>query len=115
MFINNKFKFSLCLSVVVSSLSINQASYAQFKVRKDSLEKSTWYTAPRQIQITSDDIYVAEGSQKLPDAVIRTDLSKNVVSPNSETIATITIFGRPWNDMLNVVLVKDGKNINLIR
>ncbi len=54
MFINNKFKFSLCLSIVVSSLSINQASYAQFKVRKDSLEKSTWYTAPRQIQIIDD-------------------------------------------------------------
>ncbi len=83
--------------------------------RKSVLSVSIRNNGNTSLNITSDDIYVAEGSQKLPDAVIRTDLSKNVVSPNSETIATITIFGRPWNDMLNVVLVKDGKNINLIR
>ena len=83
--------------------------------RKSVLSVSIRNNGNSSLNITSDDIYVAEGSQKLPDAVVRTDLSKNVVSPNSETIATITIFGRPWNDMLNVVLVKDGKNINLIR
>ncbi len=43
---------NLILLLVI--LSGNCDVKAQFKVKKDSLEKSTWYEAPRQIQIIDD-------------------------------------------------------------
>ncbi len=83
--------------------------------RKSVLTVAIRNNGNASINISPNDLYVAEGNQKLPEAVVRTDLTKNILSPNSETLATVTIFGRPWNDQLNVVLVKEGKNINLIR
>lgn len=83
--------------------------------RKSVLTVSIRNTSQTNLTLSPDDVYVCEGNQKLPDAVVRADFNSTSISPNCETQAIVTIFGRPWNDRLNVILSKDGKNITLNR
>ena len=63
----------------------------------------------------ADSVSVAEGNQKLADAAVRAEFDSTMVQPNQEVTGTITIFGRPWNDKLQVSLTDGAKPILMHR
>jgi hypothetical protein len=62
-----------------------------------------------------DSVSISDGSHKLADAAVRADFDQTLVPPNQDVKGTITIFGRPYNDRLAVVLSDGGKSVQMRR
>jgi hypothetical protein len=83
--------------------------------RKSILSVSIHNSGSSNFSFSPDVISISDGNHKLSDAAVRADFDQTLVQPNSEVKGTITIFGRPWNDRLAVVLSDGGKNIQMRR
>ncbi len=83
--------------------------------RKSTLTVSIHNLGTNSFSFSPDVISISDGNHKLSDATVRADFDQTQVQPNQEVKGTITIFGRPWNDRLAVVLTDGGKNIQMRR
>lgn len=83
--------------------------------RKSILKVSIRNNGASDFKINPSGLIIAEGKRKLSNATVRADFESNSVAPNQEVAGTITIFGRPWNDKLSVLLSDKGNNIQMRR
>jgi hypothetical protein len=83
--------------------------------RKSILTVAIHNAGSNSFSFSPDVISISDGNHKLSDAAVRADFDQTLVQPNQEVKGTITIFGRPWNDRLAVVLSDGGKNIQMRR
>lgn len=102
---------STLLIISFSTISILLISetpgLAQFKVRKDSLEKSTWYEAPRQVQIIDDAPVVHDFRQASPPPPQYINIPAN---PGGGNLGTIPAGGLHFGDP-NAVHTSSGPNL----
>jgi hypothetical protein len=83
--------------------------------RKSILTVSIRNSGSNSYSFSPELFSISDGTQKLSEAAVRADFDQTMVQPNGEVKGTITIFGRPWNDKLAVVLSDGSKMIQLRR
>lgn len=83
--------------------------------RKSILSVSIRNSGANNFTFSPDVFSISEGNHKISEAAVRADFDSTLVQPNQEVKGTITIFGRPWNDKLAVVLSDGNHNIQLRR
>jgi hypothetical protein len=83
--------------------------------RKSILSVSIRNSGANNFTFSPDVFSISEGNHKISEAAVRADFDSTLVQPNQEVKGTITIFGRPWNDKLAVVLSDGSHNIQLRR
>lgn len=87
----------------------------EITARKSILTVAIHNTGHETFKFTPDVISIAEGDKKIAEASMRAEFDSTSVQPNGEVKGKITIFGRPWNDRLSVVLTNGSNNIQLKR
>jgi hypothetical protein len=83
--------------------------------RKSILAVTIHNSGSNNFSFSPDVISISDGSHKLSEAAVRADFDQTLVQPNGEVKGTITIFGRPWNERLAVILPDGSKNIPMRR
>ncbi|MDZ4836176.1 MAG: hypothetical protein SGJ27_20555 [Candidatus Melainabacteria bacterium] len=87
----------------------------EITARKSILTVAIHNTGSETFKFTPDVISLAEGDKKIDEASMRAEFDSTSVRPNAEVQGKITIFGRPWNDRLSVVISDGSNNIQLKR
>lgn len=87
----------------------------EITARKSILTVAIHNTGSETFKFTPDVISLAEGDRKIDEASMRAEFDSTSVRPNAEVQGKITIFGRPWNDRLSVVISDGSTNIQLKR
>ena len=87
----------------------------EITARKSILTVAIHNTGSETFKFTPDVISLAEGDKKIDEAAMRAEFDSTSVRPNAEVQGKITIFGRPWNDRLSVVISDGSNNIQLKR
>lgn len=87
----------------------------EITARKSILTVAIHNTGSETFKFTPDVISLAEGDKKVDEASMRAEFDSTSVRPNAEVQGKITIFGRPWNDRLSVVISDGSNNIQLKR
>jgi hypothetical protein len=83
--------------------------------RKSVLTVSIHNSGSNSFSFGPDAVSISDGTHKLSDAAVRADFDQTLVPPNQDVKGTITIFGRPYNDKLAVVLSDGGKSVQMRR
>jgi hypothetical protein len=83
--------------------------------RKSVLTVSIHNSGSSSFSFGPDSVSISDGAHRIADASVRADFDQTLVQPNQEVKGTITIFGRPWNEKLAVVLSDGGKSIQMKR
>jgi hypothetical protein len=83
--------------------------------RKSVLAVSIHNSGSNSFSFGPDAVSISDGTHKLSDAAVRADFDQTLVPPNQDVKGTITIFGRPYNDKLAVVLSDGGKSVQMRR
>ena len=83
--------------------------------RKSVLTVAIHNAGSNSFSFGPDSVSISDGSHKLSDAAVRADFDQTLVPPNQDVKGTITIFGRPYNDKLAVVLSDGGKSVQMRR
>lgn len=83
--------------------------------RKSVLKVAVRNNRGESFNLQPDVITVLEGDRRLAEEQVSTEFDTTLVGPNQEVTGTITIFGRPWSDKLNVCLSEGGRTIQLHR
>lgn len=87
----------------------------EITARKSILTVAIHNTGSETFKFSPDVISLAEGDKKIDEASMRAEFDSTSVRPNAEVQGKITIFGRPWNDRLSVVISDGSSNIQLKR
>ena len=100
----------------VSSSPINfELKDIEITARKSILTVAIRNTGSENFKFTPEAISIAEGDKKIAEASMRAEFDSTSVKPNGEVQGKITIFGRPWNDRLSVIMSDGSNNIQLKR
>jgi hypothetical protein len=83
--------------------------------RKSVLTVAIHNSGSNSFTFGPDSVSISDGSRKLSEAAVRTDFDQTLVPPNQDVKGTITIFGRPYNDKLAVVLTDGTKSVQMRR
>lgn len=100
----------------VSNSPINfELKDIEITARKSILTVAIRNTGSENFKFTPEAISIAEGDKKIAEASMRAEFDSTSVKPNGEVQGKITIFGRPWNDRLSVIMSDGSNNIQLKR
>jgi len=100
----------------ISSSPINfELKDIEITARKSILTVAIRNSGSETFKFTPDVISIAEGDKKISEASMRAEFDSTSVRPNGEVQGKITIFGRPWNDRLSVMIQDGSNNIQLKR
>lgn len=83
--------------------------------RKSVLTVTIHNSGSSNFSFGPDSVSISDGAHKLADAAVRADFDQTLVPPNQDVKGTITIFGRPYNDRLAVVLSDGGRSVQMRR